>query len=132
MSEREAISPEPRRAVVFHPATAHLFDHEDFEALVRDVNRETGFMADQVEIRLHYLYGDWAEPGWTWVEFILDEAGKAAIGGVVTAIMIWGRDWIKKARQRDPATEPIKAVIYGPAGEILRTVEVRPEEGRAP
>jgi hypothetical protein len=117
-----------RPAVIVSPASASSFEHDDFEALVWHVVRESGLMADHVEIRLHYLYGDWAEPGWTWVNFFLDEAAKAAITSVVTAITMWGRDWLKSARKRDPAAAPIKAVIYGPDGEILREVEVAPED----
>jgi hypothetical protein len=128
VKQPEAVNTDMRPAVIVRPASAHSFEHEDFQALVLEVVRETGLMADQVEVRLHYLYGDWAEPGWTWVEFILNEAGKAAVTSVANAIMIWGAIWIRKARRRDPAAAPIKAVIYGPDGEVLREVEVPSEE----
>jgi hypothetical protein len=112
-------------AVIIRPPTG-LFSDEELGSLVLAINRETGLMADRVEFRLGYLYGDWSEPGWTWVNFVVDEAGRAAIRSLVNAIIEWGRDWIKKARERDPSVEPVKAVIYAPNGEVLEEVEVVP------
>lgn len=112
-------------AVIIRPPSG-LFSDEDLGSLVLAINRETGLMADRVEFRLGYLYGDWGEPGWTWVNFVVDEAGRAAIRGLVNAIIEWGREWIKKARERDPSVEPVKVVIYAPNGEVLEEVEVPP------
>ncbi|MBA2554514.1 MAG: hypothetical protein H0V10_12675 [Geodermatophilaceae bacterium] len=85
-------------------------------------------MADAVQIRRGYNYGGPLPPDWTWINFIVDEATAAAVGSVVTAVGVWGREWIRKARKRDPDALPIRATIYGPTGEVLREVEVRPEE----
>lgn len=93
---------------------------------VRDVARLS--LRDAVQIRVGYLYGDYWPPGFTWINVILDKATTAAIGAVVAAITSWGRDWIKKARERNPDAEPIKAIIYGPDGEILRELEVPPDD----
>ncbi len=127
MSDREFIEAEFRASVLVRPASPYAFDHDDFSELVLDLVRESGLMADAVDIRLGYRYGDAGVPGWTWVTFILDEAGRAVVGSIVTAITHWGRKWIKKARERDPDAEPIKAIIYGPDGEVLTEVEVPPE-----
>lgn len=127
-SDPEGVEAAPRPAVLVAPASPYSFDHEDFRSLVFEVITETDLMADAVQIRLGYLYGDAWPPDWTWVNFILDEAAAAAIGGVVAAIGAWGRGWIKRARQGDPDAKPIKAVIYGPNGDILREVEVPPDD----
>ena len=47
--------------------------------------------------------------------------------GLAAAFIEWGRDWIRRARERDPSAPPVKAVIYAPNGEVLREVEVPPE-----
>jgi hypothetical protein len=113
-------------AVIIRASTGPFSDQDRAE-LVLAILRETGLTADRVEFRLGYLYGDWGEAGWTVVSFVVDEAGRAAIGGLVGAIIMWGRDWIKKARERDPSAEPVKAVIYAPNGDVLEEVEVPPE-----
>jgi hypothetical protein len=130
VSNLEAIEAELRPGVLVIPASPRAFDpHEDFPALVRElISHNDGLMADAVQIRLGYLYGDAWPPGWTWVTFILDETASAAIRNIVAGITAWGREWIKKARARDPDAEPIKAVIYGSRGEVLSEVEVLPEE----
>lgn len=97
-------------------------------SLVLAINRETGLMADRVEFRTGYLYGDAAEPGWTWVSVVLDEAGRAAIRGIVDAIIKWGQDWTRKAREKNPSVEPVKVVIYAENGDVLREVEVPPDD----
>lgn len=132
VSDREAIEATFRPAVLVAPASPRTFDHDDFSDLVYEVIRETDLMADQVEIRLGYLYGDVWPPGWTWVNFVLEGAAEEAIGGVAAAITIWGRKWIKKARQRGAEADPIKAIIYNSRGEVLREVEVVPEDPKGP
>jgi len=127
-SAREAVQAAHHPAVLVTPASPYSFDHEDFRSLVWEVTSETGLMADAIDIRLGYLYGDAWPPDWTWVNFILDEAAAAAVGGVITAIGAWGRRWIRRARERDPDAKPIKAVIYGPDGQLLREVEVPPDD----
>ncbi len=105
-------------AVVVSPASAYDFEHEHFAKLVFELIKDSDLLADQVEIRLGYLYGDAWPPGWTWVTLVLDKAASEAITAVVTAVLIWGREWISKARRKDPDAKPIKAVIYGPGGEL--------------
>lgn len=80
-------------------------------------------MADRVEIRLGYLYGDAWPPDWTWINFFLDEAGEAIADAVAAAIVVWAGKWLSRRRSRDPETPPIKAQIYGPDGKLLREVE---------
>jgi hypothetical protein len=128
VNDPEASDAIHRPGVLVAPASPRTFDHDDFEALVRELNKETGLMADAVQIRVGYLYGDVWPPGFTWINVILDKATTAAIGAVVAAITSWGRDWIRKARKRNPDAEPIKAIIYGPDGEILRELEVPPDD----
>jgi hypothetical protein len=117
----------PFPPVVIIRASTGPFSDEDRAGLVLAILRETGLTADRVEFRLGYLYGDSGDPGWTWVSFVVDEVGRAAIRGLVNAIIEWGRDWIRKARERDPGAAPVKAVIYAPNGEVLQEVEVPPE-----
>jgi hypothetical protein len=117
----------PFPPVVVIRAPTGPFSDEDRRGLVLAILRETSLTADRVEFRLGYLYGDWSETGWTCVSFVVDEAGRAAIRDLVSAIIAWGRDWIRKARERDPSAAPVKAVIYAPNGEVLQEVEVPPE-----
>jgi hypothetical protein len=124
----EALEAARRPGVVVSPSSPYPFDHDDFAALVWELINETELMADAVEFRLAYLYGDAGPPGWTWIDVILDKSASAAVDAIVRALVVWGRDWIRKARKRDAEAAPIKAVIYGPQGEVLREVEVPPEE----
>lgn len=126
-SEREAVEAAWRPAVLVTPASAEEFEHDDFRALVRELVDRAELPADRIDIRLGYLYGDAWPPGWTWVNFILDEAGRTVLDAVIAAMVAWGVDWIRRKRQRDPDARPIKAVIYGPDGKVLREVEARDE-----
>jgi hypothetical protein len=112
-------------SILVAPSAPRRFDHDDFERLVLSLVEETGIMADAVQIRVGYLYGN-GPSDWTTVNFILDEAGRTAIQAVIQAILSWGREWWKKRRD-DPDAKPIKAILYGPDGEILREVEIQPE-----
>jgi hypothetical protein len=62
------------------------------------------------------------------VSFVLDKSAQAAIDAVVIGIAAWGRRWLKRRREKDPNTPPIRAVIYAPNGKVLREVEVKPED----
>jgi hypothetical protein len=112
--------------ILVAPAAPRQFDHEDFERLVLLLFHDTGIKADEIQIRVGYLYGN-GPTEWTVVNFVLDEAGRAAIGAVVAAILTWGREWWKK-RKDTPGAKPIKAILYGPDGKVLRTVEVEPDD----
>lgn len=116
--------PEDWPSVIVRPVAPEAFDHDDFAALVSAVMGETGLMADRVDIRLGYLYGDYWPPEWTWVEFVLREGAEALVDAVAAAILVWGAEWLRKKRATGADGPPIKAQIYGPDGEILREVEV--------
>jgi hypothetical protein len=113
-------------SILVAPSAPREFDHDDFERLVLLLVEETGIMADAVQIRVGYLYGNGATD-WTVVNFILDESGRAAIQEVVRSIISWGRQWWKKRKNSNSDAKPIKAILYGPDGEVLREVEVRPD-----
>jgi hypothetical protein len=117
-----------RPSIVIHPASAYAFDHDDLAALVRAVGPEIGIMADQVEVRLHYLYGNGVADA-TVVSFILDQAARTAIDAILLGIAAWGRHWLKRKRATNPDTPPIRARILGADGSVLREVDVPPEEG---
>jgi hypothetical protein len=119
---------EPSIAVM--PASPYSFEHDDFADLVRHITiqSDTGLLADRVQVRLGYLYGDAWPPDWTWVTFVLDEAARTAVDAMALGIVAWGRSWIKKKRATDPNAQPIKARILGPDGELLREVEVPADE----
>lgn len=110
--------------IVVRPVSGYLFDHEDFADLVGALMAETGLMADQVDVRLGYFYGDAWPPDWTWVTFILEEGGRTAVDAAVAGIIVWGRRWLRKKRATDPDARPIKARIFGPDRKVLREVEV--------
>jgi hypothetical protein len=112
-------------AIVVSPSSPQPFEHRDFEQLVLLLVQRTNVPAHQVQIRLGYLYGN-GPTDWTVVTFVLDEAGRAAIQAVVEAIIEWGRGWWRKRKKT--GAKPIKGVIYGPDGEVLREVEVRDQE----
>jgi hypothetical protein len=119
---------QPSIAVI--PASAYPFDNDDFAELVRQVSSvegETGIMADHVQVRLGYLYGDAWPPDWTWITFVLDEGAQAVIDAVVAGVVLWGGRWLRRKREKDPRTRPIKAIIYAPDGTVLREVEVQEE-----
>jgi hypothetical protein len=105
-------------------ASPTTFDHDDFAALVWELFEETEFQAHEIQIQLGYFYGDVWPPDWTWVSVVLDEAGRTAIDAVAAAIVTWGTNWIRERRKREPDAQPIKAVILGPDGNVLREVEV--------
>ena len=102
-----------------------MFEHEDLAELVRAlISTNADLMADQVDVRLGYLYGDYWPPDWTWVRFVLEEGAEALVDGVAAAIVTWGGQWLWKRRRTDPETPPIKAQIFGPDGKVMREVEV--------
>jgi hypothetical protein len=119
---REAWHP----TILVAPAAPRQFDHDDFERLVLVLVERTEIMADAIQIRVGYLYGN-GVTDWTVVNFVLDETGRAAIQAVIESIISWGREWWQK-RKDSPDAKPIKAVLYGPDGEILREVEVKPND----
>lgn len=110
-------------SIVVRPATPQAFDHRDFEELTLELVKGTGIMADAIEYRLGYLYGN-GLVDWTVIEFVLDEAGREAIAAVVGAILAWGKAWLRKRKDE----RPIKAILYGPDGDVIREVEVERDE----
>jgi hypothetical protein len=114
-------------AIVIRPVQTELFDHEDLADLVLELCRSTDLPADRIDARLSYLIGDAPAPGWegwTIVTFVLDEAGRAALGGAIDAAVVWARGWLSERR-----AEKTKGVglrfVYGPDGEVLWKVKVR-------
>ena len=84
-------------------------------------------MADRVQVRLGYLYGDAWPPDWTWITFVLVWGGASGYRRRGGRRVLWGGRWLRRKREKDPRTRPIKAIIYAPDGTVLREVEV-PEE----
>lgn len=126
---RRAVEDAWHPTILIAPAAPEHFDHEDFSDLVRQLVlvQRTGIKADEIQWRLGYLYGDYFPPEWEWINVVLDEVGKRALDAIVAAIMAWGFDRFRRKREQEAEPKPIKAVIYGPNGEILREVEAREE-----
>jgi hypothetical protein len=116
-------------AIVIRPEQMEQFDHDDLADLVFDLCRSTDIPADHIDVRLTYLIGDAPAPGWegwTTVTFVLDEAGRAALGSAIDAAVHWARGWLGKGRGEEGMGVGLR-FIYGPTGEVLKKVKVRDE-----
>jgi hypothetical protein len=110
--------------VLVVPASPTSFDHDDFAALTWALFERTDYYAHDIQVQLGYHYGDAWDPSWTWITVALDEGARTAVDAIAAGIVAWGIDWLRRKRKTEPDVQPIKAIIYGPRGEVLREVEV--------
>jgi hypothetical protein len=109
--------------VLIRPGNARDFEEQELDALVQAILERDPDLEVRLEQREQRGY---AVTWWEVVNFLLTETAGHVIDAVLAAAIVWGRDRLKKARDRDPDRKPrpIWHIIYGPDGEVLKSVKV--------
>jgi hypothetical protein len=106
--------------VVLRPGNDRDFETSDLEALAGAVRDDTGL---DVEVASREQRG-YAVTWWEVVDFLLTDGAGHAIDAIIGVAVAWARKRLRAAKEKTDRPRPVAVRIYGPDGELLKTVEV--------